>query len=443
MRMDTLHLKAPGNWINDPNGFICYKGKYHLFYQYFPYAPVWGTMHWGHAVSEDLVHWKHVGVALFPTRHEDQNGCFSGSAIEHDGRMNLYYTGIRYQEINAENIHVSEKDYKAVQLMISSEDGYTFDNFGGKRIVVPTAADMRDPKVWKEDGAFYMVLGGSSKGEMGSAVFYRSEDGVNWRHMSRSQSKRFGKRLECPDIFRTGNGYVLIGSSMYLVNGAGDYEHHAVCMPVDFDTERCRLHFRKEYQYVDYGLDLYAPQTNVDAEGRRVMVAWMRMPEAVKSPGDIPWNGMMCLPRVVEYENDHIYFRVHPAVERYFEKEIPVEAQVFDDGKNADGGGLMTEGPKRIRVTLKPGESLDIGGFKIWEENDLIRTDRSSVFGNIRGYRMMCNTPKLSGRYKLDIFVEPNLIEVFVNDGEYVISNVVYGLGERVRGRVEKIFVGK
>ena len=67
MIKDTLHVKAPGNWINDPNGFIYYKGNYHLFYQYFPYAPEWGTMHWGHAVSEDLLHWRHLGVALYPT----------------------------------------------------------------------------------------------------------------------------------------------------------------------------------------------------------------------------------------------------------------------------------------------------------------------------------------------------------------------------------------
>ena len=64
---DLVHVKAPGNWINDPNGFIYYKGKYHLFFQHFPYAPEWGTMHWGHTVSEDLVHWEYQGIALFPT----------------------------------------------------------------------------------------------------------------------------------------------------------------------------------------------------------------------------------------------------------------------------------------------------------------------------------------------------------------------------------------
>ena len=457
MAKDTLHLKAPGNWINDPNGFIYYKGKYHLFYQYFPYAPVWGTMHWGHAVSVDLVHWEHVGVALFPTRYEDQNGCFSGSAVEHDGKMSLYYTGIRYREINPENIHINEEGYDAAQIMISSEDGYSFDNFDGKRVVLPAAENMRDPKVWKDGSDFYMILGGSSRGKIGSAVFYRSTDGFNWRYISRAQSEKFGAILECPDLFKAGNDYVFIGSAMYFARETEGYEHYTVCMAVGFDKTRCRLRLPDEYQYVDYGLDLYAPQTNIDAAGRRVMVAWMRMPKAVEKKGCVPWNGMMCLPRVVEYEDGHIYFRVHPAVDEYFGKEVLGQEKVFGNASfDEDAGGadssatekfgspaILSGKPLRIQVTLNSGECLDIGGFRIWEERDFIRTDRKAVFDDICGYRMMSNTPRLHGRYKLDIFVEPNLIEVFVNDGEYVISNVVYGLGNRICGRVERVFAGK
>ena len=86
-----IHLKSPSNWINDPNGFIYYKGKYHLFYQHFPYAPVWGRMHWGHAVSDDLVTWEHKGIALYPTKKNDRSGCFSGSAVEHDGKMHIFF----------------------------------------------------------------------------------------------------------------------------------------------------------------------------------------------------------------------------------------------------------------------------------------------------------------------------------------------------------------
>ena len=95
---DSVHLRAPGNWINDPNGFIYYKGEYHLFYQYFPYAPRWGTMHWGHAVSPDLVHWEHLGVALLPTKDYDRSGVFSGSAMEIDGKLHLYYSAVKYDQ---------------------------------------------------------------------------------------------------------------------------------------------------------------------------------------------------------------------------------------------------------------------------------------------------------------------------------------------------------
>ena len=102
---NRLHVKAPGNWVNDPNGMIYYKGQYHLFYQHFPYAPRWGTMHWGHAVSPDLIHWEHVGVALFPSLSEDQNGCFSGSAVEENGVMHLFYTGVHYNQVNPKDIH--------------------------------------------------------------------------------------------------------------------------------------------------------------------------------------------------------------------------------------------------------------------------------------------------------------------------------------------------
>ncbi len=107
MTMDVLHLKAPGNWINDPNGFIYYQGRYHLFYQYFPYAPEWGTMHWGHTVSEDLVHWEHLGIALFPTKDYDRNGVFSGSALEKDGELRLYYSAVRYLKEREDNIHLA------------------------------------------------------------------------------------------------------------------------------------------------------------------------------------------------------------------------------------------------------------------------------------------------------------------------------------------------
>ena len=128
MERPKLHITPDKNWMNDPNGFIWYKGKYHLFYQHFPYAPKWGTMHWGHAVSDDLIHWEHLGIALFPTKSYDANGIFSGNSIEIDGKMVLYYTGVKYLAQDPENCHIALHDlYECSQVRIESEDGYHFD----------------------------------------------------------------------------------------------------------------------------------------------------------------------------------------------------------------------------------------------------------------------------------------------------------------------------
>ena len=436
---NILHLKAPGNWINDPNGFIYYQGRYHLFYQCFPYAPVWGTMHWGHAVSEDLVHWEHLDIAVFPTKRYDSNGVFSGSALEKDGRLYLYYSAVRYLEEEEENIHIPVQDvYETSQAVMVSEDGFQFDNWNGKRQIIPVIRDeqiadaghTRDPKVWYDSGSYYMVLGSTFREKEGRAVFFRSRDGEHWQYAAQYRNPSFGRILECPDLFRLGDRYVFVGSAMYTEDAENGYEHQSVTALAEFDSRTCTMEISSEFQYVDYGMDLYAPQTNVDREGRRVLIGWMRMPEAVKEEGKKDWNGMMSLPRVVEIAGEHIYFRIHPEVEKYFSAEK-------EDKRHLDPGM-----PCRIKTTLSEGEYLEIGGYRIWVENGSVKTDRSRVFAGTDGRAAVCGTPTSLEHCGLDIFVEPNLIEVFINDGEYVISNVVYGLGNRITGYVEHVYTG-
>ena len=436
---DVLHLRAPGNWLNDPNGFIYYEGKYHLFYQYFPYGTSWGTMHWGHGVSRDLVHWEHLGIALFPTKGYDRNGVFSGSALEKDGKLCLYYSAVRYLETDEEDIHRAKHDhYETSQAMVISGDGFHFDNWKDKRQIIPVIRDeavadpthTRDPKVWREQGEYYMLLGSTWRGQTGRAVFFKSRDGENWEYKNQLRCNWFGRILECPDLFKVGENRVFMGSPMYINEEGKGYEHHAVCALAEFDRQTCGLKLSEKFQYVDYGMDLYAPQTNTDQDGRRVMIAWMRMAEAVEGEDRNPWIGMMCLPRVVEVEQGHICFRVHPEVERYFREKT--EDRECIAGKRAC----------RIQTELNEGESLDIGGYRIWVEQGFVKGDRSRVFPDLEGYSLVGSTPESLKRHKLDVFVDPNLIEIFVNDGQYVISHVVYGLGGRVEGQVERMVVG-
>ncbi len=438
MCRDLLHLRAPGNWLNDPNGFIYYKGKYHLFYQYFPYAPEWGTMHWGHGVSEDLVHWEHLGIALFPSKRYDENGVFSGSALERDGKLCLYYSAVRYLETDDEDIHrAKDGRMETSQAIVVSEDGFVFDNWKEKRQIIPVirdmeigdAADTRDPKVWLEGDRYFMVLGSTCEKKEGRVLFFQSGDGENWTYAGQCRHEGFGTGMECPDLFRVGEQYVFVGSPMGIGETGKGYRDHAVCCLAEFDKDSCSMKISGEFQYMDYGMDLYAPQTNVDRDGRRVMIAWMRMPEPVDDKGEKPWIGMMCIPRVVEVENGHICFRVHPQVDRYFNREI--------EGKES----FDCRRPCRIQAVLDEGEEINVGGYRIWMENGYVQTDRSRVFRGIEGHRLVSSTPESLGCCRLDIFVDGNLIEVFINDGEYVISHVVYGLGDRILGKVQRVFV--
>ena len=424
--MQKIHFKAPNCWINDPNGFIWYKGRYHLFYQCFPYSAHWGRMHWGHAVSKDLVNWEEKGIALFPSKTDDRSGCFSGSAIEYKDKMYIYYTGVNYTEEDPENINCCINDtFTAAQLMITSEDGMKFDNITDKKTVIPPIEDKkigdknhtRDPKVWRGKDAWYMVLG-STVDKNGRLLFYKSSDLKTWQYLNYCEKDGFGWMWECPDFFEIDGKGVTIFSPMGFFNDGNGYDSVAVCMLSSFDENTGKMELSENYQLFDYGIDLYAPQSTTDEDGNRVVIAWARMPEAIiTEKGE--WCGMMCIPRIVDVKNNHVYIRPHTNVKNSFITKLSAPKK----------SGYM------LKTTLKNGESINVGGYVIKRENDKITTDRSKVF-NIKGnYRLIAETPVINDGYELEIYVDEHLVEVFINNGEYVISNVVYGLTEEITGK--------
>lgn len=383
-------------------------------------------MHWGHAVSEDLLTWEHKGIALFPSKYADRNGCFSGSAVEADGRMNLFYTGVHFHETNPEDIHVCLNDqFESAQLMISSEDGFRFDNAGEKRVIIPPLENpaigdrthTRDPKVWRGKDAWYMVLGSMSKERKGKLLIYRSENLRDWEYKnSVTKEEGFGWMWECPDYFEVDNEKVLIFSPMGILKEKGAYENQAICTLVDFDEDSCEMTIPDTYCFLDYGQDLYAPQSTTDKDGNRVVIAWLRMPKAVEGE----WIGMFCLPRVVEVCKEHIYFRPHPEVKKAYSKKIKSAAEAHESGY-------------RISMDLEEQEMIDVGGYKIFRKDGCIYTDRSEVFKDCGDFKTEFQTPKLEDGCHVDVYVDANLVEVFVNDGEYVVSNAVYGLKNELR----------
>lgn len=210
------------------------------------------------------------------------------------------------------------------------------------------------------------------------------------------------------------------------------YPDQAVWALAEFDPRTCELKLPDTHSYVDYGLDLYAPQTTLDAEGRRVMISWMRMPMAVTDSTDRPaWNGMMSSARVVEEKEGHLYFHMHPQVDAYLSAETTAE-------EAAESGKVF-----RIRTDLSEGETLNIGGYVISRSEGKIVGDRSAVLEGCDEVRTVDATPVIEGAAQLDILVNDHLIEIFVNDGQYVLSHVVYGKSKKISGKYEKVLVGK
>lgn len=428
-----MHLKAPGNWINDPNGFIYYGGKYHLFYQHFPYGPFWGTMHWGHAISDDLVHWKHLGIALMPSKDYDRNGIFSGSAIEKDGRLYLYYTAVTYCKEQPNNIHLPEGQSIQCQAMITSEDGYSFDNFNDKRQIIPVIEntdigdpyDCRDPKVFKLENTYYMCLGSTHHGKSGVLLLHKSSDAVNWEYLNRFNSKALGTVLECPDLFNVNGDWFLICSPCgNNIKGEGS-DNQSIIQPVNFVAENGLVSLSGEAQFLDYGFDLYAPQSNLDEDGNRVIMSWVRM-ECPMHPKDNPaageklWNGMMAIPRVGEVRDGVFYTIPHKNIRQYFLSE---NCKSEADGrmvKRSDGSN------SQIITVIKEGDWLNLDGYKIGLVDGQVVGDRTELVPDRVNVHRVSKTPYVGNEVRLEIYCEPDLIEIFVDDGKYVLSHATY-----------------
>lgn len=424
MSRPKIHFTAERNWINDPNGLIYYNEEYHLYYQYFPYGCEWGTMHWGHATSKDLINFEHHPIALYPSKKYDRNGCFSGTALAEDDKLRFYYTGVKYNKTLDEDIHRPENNnFDSCQVEIVSKDGYKFDNFNDKILIIPPITDKalghkthtRDPKVWKYKDKYSMIVGSKFEKEdhtgfIGEALFYTSEDGDKWTYKNRCFDEKIGDMWECPDLFNVNGKYVFIASPENVTLDGKNYTNNSIYSIVEYDEDKCEMKIVNDYSYVDLGLDLYAPQTTLDKYGNRIMIGWMRMPK--KFEGE-EWIGMMSLPRVINVIDNNVYFNVPDYIDKLFDKKVDISNFKFNE-------------PYRIDAKLKEGSSLKIGDFVISVENDQVFVDRSKVFVPNVQIGTVFNTPKLDGKYELKIYVDNGIVEIFVNYGRYVISNVVY-----------------
>lgn len=378
------HFMPETGWINDPNGLIYYKGRYHYFYQFNPYYGHWDYMHWGHAVSKDLVHWEYLPVALAPSEEYDDHirgGCFSGSAIEHDGKLFLMYTGT--------SNHGS--GYEQTQCIAYSEDGIHFTKYEGNPVIYPpegVPSDLfRDPKVWKHDGIYYMVCGASRNGKA-QALLYRSKDMMHWEFFNVLAESRgeWGYMWECPDFYRLDDKYVLMFSPM------GESDRKAVYLVGDFDYNTGKFIWQVSGE-IDWGLDYYAPQSFLAPDGRRIIVGWANEWQWMSFWKDWGptykegWCGFFNLPREVRLMPDHTL------------QFVPIE-ELKTLRQNEYRSAAFTVEEKEMNLTAGDGIS-----FEMKMRVDLEKTDASRLEIGLRcgeGRKTICTFDFEHGTMQVD-----------------------------------------
>jgi beta-fructofuranosidase len=296
--------------MNDPNGPVYFRGLYHMFFQYNPNAAVWGDMHWAHAVSPDMLHWKHLPVALAPTpQGPDADGCFSGSAILHHNTPTILYTGVKSVSPAEATLGDGTHNFLETQCLATSSDPElrTWRKQPRPVLLPPSdskLAGFRDPCLWQEKNLWYMGIGSGQHRAGGQVLLYRSADLLHWESLhplahgaptglESPDPVDAGDMWECPDFFPLNGKHVLLYSTQRKVFWeVGEY-----------DPQEHLFHSQKR-GLLDYGA-FYAPKSQLDAKGRRILWGWIpeSRPEAEFSAAG--WAGCMSLPRVLSLNADN------------------------------------------------------------------------------------------------------------------------------------------
>jgi beta-fructofuranosidase len=346
-----FHLLPAQNWMNDPNGPIYWKGHYHMFFQYNPNAAVWGDMHWAHAISDDLIHWRLLPVALAPTPGwDDSDGCFTGSAVDDHGIATILYTGVKTVAPERATLRDGVQHFREVQCLATSNDPLlrTWNKWKTPVIEPPSEPNLtgfRDPFLLRgsqfaemgralrssrqgtaaalqdRGGAskhadwWYLGVASGIRKEGGRVLLYRSKDLRSWEYLHPLASGKWtghesvnpvdsGEMWECPDFFPLGGKHVLLYST-----AGGVYWESG-----ELDAKEMMFHSQKR-GILDHGA-YYAQKTQLDAYGNRILWGWItekRSDDELRAAG---WAGCMALPRVLSLSADgELEMQVIPGVQ--------------------------------------------------------------------------------------------------------------------------------
>jgi fructan beta-fructosidase len=451
----AFHFSPTKNWTNDPNGLVYLDGEYHLFYQYNPFGNVWGHMSWGHAVSNDLLHWKHLSIALeeYVTPSGDSTMIFSGSAVADFTNTSGFFpkdsTGL--VAIYTSHVHTGNTQITQHQSIAYSKDkGRTFTRFEKNPVLDLKVKDFRDPKVFWYAPEKKWVMAAVIPDKF-KVHFYESKNLKDWKFLS-----EFGplgdtaKIWECPDLCQvsfvnepTKKKWVLLVSNSHPQGPTFVGMQYFIG---EFDGEKFTVENPKQYPlYLEYGKDFYAAVTfnNIPAQdGRTILLGWANNWAYGNQIPTYPWRSAMTLPRELYLKQNSHGVRVLQKPIREIEKlrgdSIPLKLL----------GRAFPMRSFEIEIELKPEEAKEFGiKFLSGEADETLlgySMERQEVFldrthsGTISFHPDFSSVERVpaklvDGKLKLHIFFDNSLLEVFINDGEQVITDQVFPTDDAIK----------
>jgi sucrose-6-phosphate hydrolase SacC (GH32 family) len=412
----VCHALPPRAWTNEPHGLIHWGGQYHLFYQKNPNGPYWGHINWGHLTSPDLYRWTEMPVALSPEPGPDAEGCWSGSVIDHDGKLALIYTG--------------GDGHRASICLAHSSDGIHFTKFPGNPIIPEPPQGMncpefRDPFVWREGDAYYLIIGSAVKGVGGTVLLYRSKDLVSWEYRKPllvGDRETSGLFWEMPIFVPVGGDHALIvcevpGRASYWVGSWKD----ETFTPSTASPRRLELFNH-----------LLSPTPHIDQQGRVITMGIIPDERPSKQCWKAGWAHLYSLPRVLSTDGSgRLLQKQFEGIERWTEQPVAIPGIALQEGQlhaleNVSGTCL------HLHVRFRKGESHSVALMVRraldgqeqtairyeWETGRLtLDRSRSSLDSQVkRDVQQETYFPSREDAIQMDVFLDHSVLEVFIDD---------------------------
>ncbi|MEP6684635.1 MAG: glycoside hydrolase family 32 protein [Parafilimonas sp.] len=446
MYRPQIHFSPKAHWMNDPNGMVYYNGVYHLFFQYYPGASVWGPMHWGHAVSTDLIHWKQEPVALYP----DSIGyIFSGSVVV--DKNNTSGLGVKgkspliaiftQHDTAGERAHTNT--FQNQSIAYSNDAGKTWIKYKGNPVLKnPGITDFRDPKVMWYDAGNKWIMTLAVKDHI---AFYSSTDLKNW-----TVESEFGKNIgahggvwECPDLISFDDNGKQVWALIVNINPGGPNGGSATQYFIgDFDGKTFTTSDNNT-KWLDYGPDEYAGVTWSNTDNRRIFLGWMSNWSYGQLVPTQAWRSAMTVPRnlsLVHVGND-IFISSKPVVElnNVAFNQQSIQSLTVDKSYDLSQQINNIQLPCKLDFNVQDAKSFSvifsndknetiIIGYDEMQKHYYINRSRSGETDFEKSFNLERVAPRISNtnNIHLTIIADVSSVELFADDGLSVMTEIYF-----------------